>query len=89
MNQADRRKKWREDKLKQRYGLSPSDYQLRLLLQGNKCGICGTPFNDSYRPNVDHRHSDNHVRGLLCEACNSMFGWYEKYRYYILAWELR
>src|SRR5437773_9386441 len=53
----------------QRYNLSPRAYlELRRRQQG-ACGVCARTF--WWRSlEVDHRHSDGVVRGLLCHRCN-------------------
>lgn len=57
--------------LKHRYKLSEEDYKALLKKYDNSCAICSTkegPFN------VDHCHSDNRVRGILCGPCNRGLG---------------
>ena len=50
------------------------------------CEICGRPVEETvkYRGKfavkqlcVDHDHSTNKFRGLLCQVCNRQLGWYE------------
>lgn len=48
------------------------------------CEICGREETSDTtgrgRPNkltVDHNHNTKHFRGLLCQSCNRMLGWYE------------
>lgn len=56
----------------------------------NKCEICGRMLskkNSDTTVNVlciDHIHSSGKFRGLLCRRCNSMLGWFEKYKKSIL-----
>ena len=50
------------------YGLRPGEYEALLASQGHACAICRrTP---RYRMDVDHCHTSNLVRGLLCKLCN-------------------
>jgi nitrate/TMAO reductase-like tetraheme cytochrome c subunit len=58
---------------KKRYNLSPEDYDTMLEEQDNKCKICLVKFSD-VTPNVDHCHTTNKVRGILCTRCNTGLG---------------
>jgi hypothetical protein len=40
----------------------------RQPVEGNRCAICRKEFKQ--RPNLDHDHVSNKVRGLLCDKCN-------------------
>ena len=68
--------KARNDKLKRTYGLSSEDYETMLTNQKHRCLICGS--TDSYHNSgkfvVDHCHSTNQIRGLLCSHCNFGIG---------------
>lgn len=57
--------------IKERYGLSKSDYQARYEEQGGRCGICA---REQEVLAVDHCHETGAVRGLLCKQCNSAIG---------------
>jgi hypothetical protein len=54
-----------------RYGITHTEYNRILELQGGGCGICGIrPVGD--RPLcVDHCHDSGKVRGILCDKCNT------------------
>lgn len=48
------------------------------------CDICGNPETVQQkgkvkRLSVDHDHSNNHFRGLVCNHCNTKLGWLDKY----------
>lgn len=58
--------------LKHAFGLSKSEYESLVSLQGGLCAICKNP--NKKRLCVDHRHSDGKVRGLLCHGCNNALG---------------
>ena len=63
--------------IERKYGLSKDAYDRLLVAQGNKCKICGlleteNTFGYLY---VDHCHTTNKIRGLLCHNCNSMLGY--------------
>jgi hypothetical protein len=66
--------KVRSHNLKSKYGLTESEFNLLLAKQDGKCAICGT--TDPGRANfcVDHCHKHGHVRGLLCDHCNTAIG---------------
>ena len=62
-----------------RYGLTISDYDRMFAEQGGVCKICGRPPDLNGHPNqrylsVDHAHTTNAVRGLLCSNCNHGIG---------------
>ncbi len=65
-------RKRRNDKLKHRYGITIEQYEAMLKKQRNSCAIChqSSPRN----LHVDHCHSTNAVRGLLCNGCNRILG---------------
>ena len=53
-------------------GLTPEQYRDLLREQSNACRCCGDFFGEEIH--VDHRHSDNVIRGLLCMDCNLAAG---------------
>ena len=64
--------------LKNRYGMTLEEYRERYKSQNGLCCICG---NDGSKGRgiilklyVDHNHDTGMVRGLLCNACNSVIG---------------
>lgn len=62
--------------LERKYGLSWETYAAMLEAQGNACAICLRGFGTGKRegPYADHCHTQGHVRGLLCQACNLGLG---------------
>ena len=60
--------------LRYRYGIEEKDYEKLWLSQGGRCAICEELSLDGKRLHVDHSHSDNKIRGLLCGNCNRMLG---------------
>ncbi len=81
---------------KYRYGLSDEEYQKKLEEQGGVCAICGgvntrkDKNGDPYFLAVDHSHETNQIRDLLCSACNTALGQYERHakamHNYLLKW---
>lgn len=63
----------RERQLRSRYGLLLEDFDAIYKWQHGACAICEKPYPIN-RLYVDHRHSDNHTRGLLCPRCNTTVG---------------
>ncbi len=65
--------------LKNKYSLGPGDLNRMFRTQDYKCAICGK-HSSQHGPAglmVDHNHTTNKVRGLLCGGCNPRLGWYE------------
>lgn len=58
-----------------RYGISKDQYEAWLLKQDH-CEICKASF-ETERPNIDHCHDTNKIRGLLCNSCNRALGWFK------------
>lgn len=52
------------------YGLTLEQFESMLLEQSHTCAIC----KRRRRLHVDHDHSTNRVRGLLCGPCNRLLG---------------
>lgn len=45
--------------------------------QNNCCKICNTHQNKLNSPlHIDHNHSTNKIRGLLCSKCNQGLGFF-------------
>lgn len=65
----DSRKKYMWSK----YGLSTEQFDTLLTIQDNSCAICGKNF-DKAKIYIDHCHTTNKVRGLLCLQCNTSLG---------------
>jgi hypothetical protein len=65
------------------YGISFNDYDRMREEQNFKCAICETHEQDVKRGqsasvetslHIDHCHTTNKVRGLLCMNCNNLLG---------------
>lgn len=57
--------------LKSRYGITAEDYSQMVDDRDSKCDICGVTTEKLV---VDHEHTTNAIRGLLCNACNAGLG---------------
>lgn len=68
--------KSRAQSLKINYGMTVEQWNELFAKQNYCCAICGTtePNHASGNFVVDHCHSLNHVRGILCGSCNLMLG---------------
>lgn len=65
----------RNSTLKIRYGITLEDFENLFKIQGSKCAICEiAEERDRFGWNVDHNHSTNTVRGVLCKTCNVGLG---------------
>lgn len=60
--------------LKNRYGITPAQYQYMLDQQGGVCPICKQPPTDSRGLVLDHNHRTEVIRGLLHASCNQALG---------------
>ena len=58
---------------KKRFDLDREDLDNMFRDQRGCCKICSKPFT-GIRPCVDHCHTTNKVRGLLCGNCNKGLG---------------
>ena len=63
--------------LKYKYNITLKERDLMLKKQNNKCKICLVTFSETdhnYKTNIDHCHTTNKVRGILCGLCNKGLG---------------
>ena len=61
-------------RLRYKYNLSLSEYENLLNQQNHSCAICG----EKVKLVVDHNHTTNEVRGLLCNLCNRAIGGFKE-----------
>jgi hypothetical protein len=69
--------KYREYLLKYKYDLTVDQYDAIFAAQGGVCAICGrAEAGREGHKNlaVDHCHTSNRIRGLLCHSCNRALG---------------
>lgn len=65
-------KKHIDEHYKTHYGISLEEYSMLVALAEGKCAICKTvPDGKLF---VDHCHTSNKIRGLLCRPCNLLLG---------------
>lgn len=64
----------RDRQWRRQYGIGLEDYLTLLERQGGGCAICHGEPNGRGLFHVDHCHSTNRVRGLLCAKCNLLLG---------------
>jgi len=64
---------YRENNYRRSYGITVPQYEAMLARQQGCCAICRKPPKGR-RLAVDHCHTTNAVRGLLCTTCNTAIG---------------
>jgi len=57
-----------------KYGITLEQYNAMISDQTNRCKICRGECPTGRALSVDHCHSTNKVRGLLCSSCNLALG---------------
>lgn len=60
------------DRLRSKYGIDLEQKREMIRFQGGGCAICG--IKDSTTFVVDHDHTTEINRGILCASCNSLLG---------------
>lgn len=62
--------------IKKNFGITKEQYTNLLEYQQSSCAICGKQHEDvkGSRLYVDHCHTTNKIRGLLCSHCNLGLG---------------
>lgn len=67
---------YRERHLQKTYGLSLATLFQIMKDQNECCAICGRDFNELKPKNIhlDHCHTTNQIRGVLCNNCNMALG---------------
>jgi hypothetical protein len=80
--QAARARRYRKEhpeavqstRLKGRYGITKADQDAQLKTQRYRCAVCRTKFTKDCKPETDHDHTTQQVRGQVCHACNMLLG---------------
>lgn len=78
----ERLKRYRKSAdLKKKYGLTLEEYEAMHASQEGVCAICKEPETQAcyrtgatYNLAVDHNHSTDEIRQLLCSRCNRTLG---------------
>ena len=73
LNKNKKRKYNKNYHLKRRYGISAIQFEELLKKQNYKCSICKTNLNN-IKQCVDHCHTTEQIRGILCDNCNVGLG---------------
>jgi len=64
--------------LRRNYKMTPKDFNFLWEIQNGRCGICKIKMEPRGRGKisavVDHCHTTEQVRGLLCRSCNTGIG---------------
>lgn len=72
--------KIRSKRLQKLYGITLAEYDLMFESQDGKCAICNLPESEMSKSGylkplaVDHCHTTNKIRSLLCSQCNKAIG---------------
>lgn len=78
-------KRWRENgghliqldaDLRREFGITVADFRALEERQDGVCAICRKVNIANRRLAVDHDHTTNTVRGLLCNSCNRAVGFF-------------
>jgi hypothetical protein len=68
----------RINNFKQHYTLSPKQLEYIVAWSGGNCAGCGLPLTGigqgKDKGHVDHDHSNDKFRGILCRSCNHVLG---------------
>jgi len=64
----------RNDSLIRLYGIGIDEYESMYVDQNGSCAICGEKRDKLH---VDHCHTTDVVRGLLCDGCNKGIGFFQ------------
>jgi hypothetical protein len=68
----------RKELLRRDYNMTPEDYSNLLVKQDFRCKICSRHQSECKSTFcVDHSHTTNKLRGLLCRDCNLMLGLFQ------------
>jgi len=67
--------KYREYKMRSRYGIEIEEYDAMVEAQHGECAICHKSLGQK-NLFIDHNHETGRIRGLLCRKCNTAIGFF-------------
>lgn len=67
----------RKNSIRGRFGISLEKYDEMVIAQNGLCAICRSPCTKNVRLSIDHDHSTDQARGLLCFFCNAGLGMFK------------
>jgi len=73
-NSAKGKQAMRARRLQKEFVLTVEEYNHIFAAQNYKCAICKTSTPTGYNWHIDHWHTTNRIRGLLCSKCNQGLG---------------
>ena len=72
----DNKERIHDYRLKSKFGITREQHKQMFISQNGRCAICNIEFKTvgKRKVHVDHNHTTDQVRQLLCESCNHMIG---------------
>lgn len=58
-----------------KYGVTPEEFNAKLIAQDGRCEICNDPLMDAH---LDHDHKTKKIRDILCSFCNRGIGMFKE-----------
>lgn len=90
-----KRARQRTQNLKRSYGITPEQYDQKIVDQNGYCSICLKELVPGLRTHLDHNHSTGQIRSILCGSCNIGLGAFgnnpkrlEAAVAYLVSWDL-
>jgi hypothetical protein len=76
-NKEQKKQYIKQYRLMKNYGITLDQHRQMFISQDGKCAICDIDFKSvgAKKVHVDHNHSTDQVRQLLCGNCNTMLGY--------------
>lgn len=62
---------------KREWGISPEQFREMLAEQANSCKCCGDDLGTAHDRHIDHCHTTEVIRGILCHYCNTGIGMFK------------